>query len=86
MQERVKNPAEVIDFSGLLVIVGGGTVDTELLSELYLRGGHLVGADGGADVIADVGFKPEAIIGDLDSLKDPVSWLGRTRIINLAEQ
>ena len=86
MQERAKNPAEIISFNGLLVIVGGGTVDAELLSELYLRGGHLVGADGGADVIADAGFKPEAIIGDLDSLREPMSWLGRTRIISLAEQ
>jgi thiamine pyrophosphokinase len=86
VQERAPNPAEIVSFTGLLVIVGGGIVDRELLSELYLRGGHLVGADGGADVIAAAGLKPEAIIGDLDSLANPSSWLGRTRMISIAEQ
>ncbi|MEO6396439.1 MAG: thiamine diphosphokinase [Devosia sp.] len=79
-------PSEIIKFTGLLVIVGGGTVDDGLLQELYLRGGHLVGADGGADVIVAAGLMPEAIIGDLDSLENPMGWLGRTRMITIAEQ
>jgi thiamine pyrophosphokinase len=85
VQERVA-PSEIVTFNGLLVIVGGGDIDTELLRELYLQGGHLVGADGGADVIASVGLKPEAIIGDFDSLESPMKWLGRTRLITIAEQ
>ncbi|MEQ1771265.1 MAG: thiamine diphosphokinase [Devosia sp.] len=79
-------PAEIITFTNLLVIVGGGTVDIELLRELYLAGANLVGADGGADVIADAGLKPDAIIGDLDSLKNPMGWLGRTKMVTIAEQ
>lgn len=85
MQERPA-PESVITFEGLLVIVGGGTVDHDLLRDLYASGGHLVGADGGADEIVAAGLKPEAIIGDLDSLAEPESWLGRTRLIRLAEQ
>ena len=85
VQERVA-PSEIMKFSGLLVIVGGGSMDSELLSELYLQGGHMVGADSGADAIVAAGLMPEAIIGDLDSLENPMGWLGRTRMITVAEQ
>lgn len=87
MQERsVHTSVETIDFDGLLVIVGGGTVDVELLRELYVNGAHLVGADSGADAIAAAGLKPEAIIGDFDSLADVNDWRGKTRLMQIAEQ
>ena len=85
MQERAASP-RILDFDALLVIVGGGAVDRELLRDLYLSGGHLVGADGGADEIVAAGLVPEAIIGDFDSLKNPDEWLGRTQLIRIAEQ
>ena len=85
MQERV-TPPQILAFDGLLVIVGGGTVDHELMRDLYLAGAHLVGADGGADEIVAAGLKPEAIIGDFDSLSSPDTWLGRTRLIRVPEQ
>jgi thiamine pyrophosphokinase len=69
-----------------LVIVGGGTVDLDLLRDLYLTGAHLVGADGGADQIVEAGLKPEAIIGDFDSLANVDEWLGRTRLLRIPEQ
>lgn len=84
MQERAA-PA-ILSFDGLLLIVGGGPVDLELLRELYLTGAHLVGADGGADEIVRAGLMPEAIVGDMDSLNNPDGWLGRTRMLRLAEQ
>jgi thiamine pyrophosphokinase len=73
-------------FDGFVVAVGGGPVDAELLQRLAGAGGHLVGADGGGDVIAAAGLRPIAIIGDLDSLADPSAWDARTRIIRLEEQ
>ena len=85
MQERAPSP-DVLEFEGLLVIVGGGVVDSDLLRDLYVAGGHLVGADGGADAIVAAGLVPEAIIGDFDSLQDPVGWLGRTRLMQITEQ
>jgi thiamine pyrophosphokinase len=85
VQERVQTP-QTISYEGLLVIVGGGTVDLDLLRDLYLSGAHLVGADGGADQIVAAGLKPEAIIGDFDSLKNVDEWLGRTRLMRIAEQ
>mgnify|MGYP001604686355 FL=1 len=85
MQERVA-PSPDLRFDGLLVIVGGGTVDYQLLRDLHASGGHLVAADGGADQIAIAGLTPEAIIGDFDSLSQPDDWLGRTRLVRLEEQ
>jgi thiamine pyrophosphokinase len=77
---------EPIAFDGLLVIVGGGAVDLEVLADLAARGAHLVGADGGGDVIARAGLHPEAIIGDFDSLDDPDAWEGKTELRQIAEQ
>jgi thiamine pyrophosphokinase len=85
VQERASTPA-VIVFEGLLVIVGGGTVDHDLLRDLYVSGGHLLGADSGADEIVAAGLMPEAIIGDFDSLNNPVGWLGRTQLMQITEQ
>lgn len=87
VQERtVQTSVDILRFDGFLVIVGGGAVDYELLRELYVAGGHLVGADGGADHIVAAGLVPEAIIGDLDSLSAPDAWLGRTYLVRLPEQ
>ena len=86
MQGRVPQQTAVATFDDLLVIVGGGHVDLDLLRELYASGGHLVGADGGADVIVSAGLKPEMIVGDFDSLREPLSWLGKTRLMQIAEQ
>ena len=76
----------VLKVDGVLVIVGGGDVDVALLRQLAADGAHLVGADGGGDVIAAAGLVPEAIIGDLDSLIDPEGWTAQTRVVRVAEQ
>lgn len=85
MQARAPQ-TNVAVFDDLLVIVGGGSLDAELLRELYASGGRIVGADGGADQIVAAGLKPELIIGDFDSLKNPHAWLGKTRLMQIAEQ
>ena len=85
MQERAET-SPVIAYDGLLVVVGGGAVDYQLMRDLAASGAHLVAADGGADEIVKAGLVPEAIIGDFDSVADPESWLGRTRLIRIAEQ
>jgi thiamine pyrophosphokinase len=76
----------VATFEDVLVIVGGGAVDIELLRELYASGARIVGADGGADQVAAAGLRPEIIIGDFDSIIDPLKWLGKTRLMQIAEQ
>jgi thiamine pyrophosphokinase len=77
---------EPLNFDGVLVIVGGGAVDLHLLHRLAAEGAHLVGADGGGDVIASAGLVPAAIIGDFDSLADPAAWDARTTLVHIAEQ
>lgn len=77
---------QIAEFDDPIVIVGGGSVDAELLRELYANGCRLIGADGGADQIVEAGLKPEVIVGDFDSLREPLSWLGKTRLIQLPEQ
>jgi len=76
----------MLAFDGILLIVGGGALDVHLLHRLAATGAHLVGADGGGDVIRAAGLVPEAIIGDFDSLADPDDWEARTRLLHLAEQ
>ncbi len=85
MQEQSAPPA-ILAFDAPLVIVGGGGVDHALLRVLSAHGMHLVGADGGADVIVAAGLMPEAIIGDFDSLENAEAWRGRTRLVRLGEQ
>lgn len=85
MQERTV-PPNVLSFDGLLVIVGGGVVDADLLRDLYLTGAHVVAADSGADQVVAAGLVPEAIIGDFDSLANADAWLGRTRLMRIPEQ
>lgn len=85
MQERVASTPP-LRFEGLLVIVGGGSVDYQLMRDLKAAGAHLVGADCGGDEIVKAGLFPEAILGDFDSLANPGEWLGRTRLIRLEEQ
>ena len=75
-----------MNFEGLLVIVGGGAVDFQLIRDLAAAGAHLVGADGGADQIVTAGEQPEAIIGDFDSLSAPDRWIGRTQLLRIEEQ
>ena len=73
-------------FENPIAIVGGGTVEIELLQELARRGVALIGADGGADAIGAAGLMPSAIIGDLDSLEDREAWAERTLVLHVPEQ
>ncbi len=80
------HPDLPLSFDGLLVVVGGGEVDSAVLAELVALGDSVIGADGGADVCLSLGVMPEAVIGDMDSLDDPAAWADRTRLIALDEQ
>lgn len=88
MQEAIdpsSRPAG-LSFETMLVIVGGGALDTGLLQRLQGAGAAVVAADGGAEGCARAGIIPEAIIGDMDSLKDAKGWAGRTKIVRIEEQ
>ncbi len=87
MQSPIQSTEKpLLKFDRLLAIVGGGTVDPDLLQELVARDVALVGADGGGNAIGAAGLVPEAILGDLDSLEDRAAWEKRTRVIHVPEQ
>lgn len=77
---------EKIRFSGGVTLLGGSSRRAGLEAALA-RAPALVCADGGANA-APPGVEPEAVIGDLDSLKDAPAWRRRLgpRLVHVAEQ
>jgi uncharacterized membrane-anchored protein len=73
--EPVKLPPLETNFEGrhALVVVRGHDYRNDLAAlRAYIREYRpvLIGVDGGADALLEVGFKPEIIIGDFDSVSD----------------
>jgi len=81
-----KSAGPVLTYEGSLVIVGGGRFAREDLFALQDAGATVIGADGGADAALDLEVVPEAVIGDMDSLRHPEEWEQRSKLIRLAEQ
>lgn len=81
-----QNDAVLEKTDRLLVIVGGGSFDDDLLRKLASDGALVVGADGGADAALAAGVTPELVIGDLDSLANEAAWRARSRVVRLDEQ
>jgi thiamine pyrophosphokinase len=85
-QEAQAAETVALSFDGPLLIVGGGAVDIALLREIAGKMTGLVGADSGADRILEAGLAPDAVIGDMDSIKNLSAMPEGTRIIEIAEQ
>lgn len=73
-------------FSNVLVIVGGGRVDADLLLQLVADGAAVVAADGGAYACLEAGVTPMAIIGDMDSADPAADWGDKIKVFHLDEQ
>ncbi|MEM9761611.1 MAG: thiamine diphosphokinase [Pseudomonadota bacterium] len=78
-----------------VLLAGGGTLDASMLAQglsaarvVHPEGAEaLIAADGAADRLAALGHRPDAVIGDMDSLEDPAAWAARgVAVISLAEQ
>lgn len=54
-----------------VTLVGGGPLSRAGLTRCLTHAPRLVAADGGADRLLRLGRRPEAVIGDLDSISDP---------------
>ncbi len=52
-----------------VTLVGGGELETKTLLQALQLAPRLVAADGGATAALDAGHIPEAVIGDMDSLR-----------------
>lgn len=64
-------------FDGPALLLGAGPVSAETLAELAPRCVGVVAADGGANRLREGGLRPDAIVGDLDSLEDRAGWEAR---------
>lgn len=78
--------APVLSSDGPVVLVGGGPVGAADMAEARMHGGAIVAADGGADRALALGVRPDAVIGDMDSLS-PVARAALAHAVHaVAEQ
>jgi uncharacterized membrane-anchored protein len=69
----------------VLVVVRGQNYREDLtVIKSYIRDNHpvLIGVDGGADALLEFGYRPDIIIGDMDSVSDPVLNSGAEIIVH----
>ena len=69
-----------------VTLVGGGPVDTPVLSDALRRAPRLMAADGGADACLSHGLTPEAVIGDMDSVSPAARAAFADRLTPVASQ
>lgn len=82
MSQRNRN----FNFSHPVVLVGGGTVNLNLLSDFAHRGWPVICADGGVAHLRGGNLVPELIIGDMDSIADIDNWRNQTQVVEIEEQ
>jgi len=60
---------------------------TTALATLAAEAAPLLAVDGGANHLADIGLKPAAVVGDLDSIDDRTRrWVGAERLVERVDQ
>jgi uncharacterized membrane-anchored protein len=69
----------------VLIVVRGSTYRKDLRAlAAYIRGARplLVGVDGGADALLEAGWKPDVVLGDMDSASDEALRSGAELIVH----
>jgi uncharacterized membrane-anchored protein len=82
-------PDVPVDFAGRHVLVVVRGVDYKKDLQLLRRSGYLkeqrpllIGVDGGADAILELGHKPDVIIGDMDSVSETALRSGAALVVH----
>ena len=71
----------------VVIVAGAPWSWTEAFVQLVRRAGTVLAADGGANHLARIGVRPDAVVGDLDSIRPEVrSWVGSGRLVLHADQ
>ncbi len=73
-----------MNFAAGVTLVGGAAFAADDLARAQALAAHVVAADGGADALAALNVVPEAVVGDMDSLRSAVP--AGVRVLRLAEQ
>ncbi|MFO8029887.1 MAG: thiamine diphosphokinase [Cyclonatronaceae bacterium] len=60
----------------VLILANGLEPSAELLGSLRSRCDRFLAADGGGNVALRLGFEPDAVIGDMDSFRQPHNFAG----------
>ena len=68
----------------LVVVRGEGYKEDLAIIRTYIRDVHpvLIGVDGGADALVEIGLKPDIIIGDMDSVTDSTLRCGAELVVH----
>ncbi len=77
----------IVEQDQAVTLLGGGAVDSEDLRLALGLAPRFVAVDGGANMALELGVKPEAVVGDFDSISDGArAALGQARMVHIAEQ
>ncbi|GLS87969.1 thiamine pyrophosphokinase [Cypionkella aquatica] len=76
----------IVDSLQGVTLAGGGPFGKAQLARALRFAPRIVGADGGADRLLALGAKPEAVIGDMDSISDQAKAQMAGRLFPIAEQ
>lgn len=84
---NVRMRTGIVQSDRAVTLVGGGDLRRARLRQALRLAPVLVAADGGANVAAAMGLIPDAVIGDLDSIRAEVrASLPPGRVIHVSEQ
>lgn len=76
----------LLKFDRPVLLVGPADVNDDLLMKLVRSGLPVIGADGGGDYLLESNIRPEAIIGDMDSISQTAKTKLRAQFIQIDEQ
>ncbi|WP_119840598.1 thiamine diphosphokinase [Pseudooceanicola algae] len=80
-------PLPVIRSTRPVALFGGGEIPGQLAETVLAMAGAVVGADGGGEWLLERGRLPDAVIGDMDSLRsERVQDIPPERFIRITEQ
>lgn len=63
-----------VNFEESVTLVGGGALDRKGVEAALRLAPKLVAADGAADRLWRMSYRPDLIVGDMDSIEDPAVW------------
>lgn len=77
----------IVQSTETVSLIGGACVDRSLLEQVLSHAPRVVAADSGADTLLAHGIRPEAVIGDFDSISPKArKSLPEDRLHHIAEQ